>query len=57
MTGPTVVETVVRSSSGARVEDYRGICTQGQFTNKRLQYAGKKDGAWWTEQEAKGIFK
>lgn len=57
MTGPTVVDRIVRCSPGSRVEDYRGICTQGQFTNKRLQYAGKKDGAWWTEQKVNGILK
>ncbi len=57
MTGPTVVDRIVKASPGLRVEDYRGYCTQGQFTNKRLQYAGKKHGAWWTEQKANGILK
>lgn len=57
MTGPTVVERIVKASPGVRIEDYRGICTQGQFTNKRLQYAGKKDGAWWTEEKLNGILK
>lgn len=57
MTGPTVVDRIVKASPGARVEDYRGYCTQGQFTNKRLQYAGKTNGAWWLEQKMKGILK
>jgi len=57
MTGPTVVDRIVTASPGTRVEDYRGICTQGQFTNKRLQYAGKKGGDWWTEQKTNGILK
>jgi mannosyltransferase OCH1-like enzyme len=33
------------------------MCTQGQFTNKRAQYADKKDGAWWAEQSKTSIVK
>jgi mannosyltransferase OCH1-like enzyme len=57
MTGPTVVGRVVAATPGLHVEDYRSICTQGQFTNKTFQYADKKHGAWVEEQRLKGILK
>lgn len=56
MTGPTVVDAVVKETQ-ARIRNYREICTQGQFTNKRAQYADKKDGAWWEAQAKASILK
>ncbi|MCW8280490.1 MULTISPECIES: glycosyltransferase family 32 protein [Agrobacterium] len=56
MTGPTVVHAVVKEL-GLPVRNYREMCTQGQFTNKRAQYADKKDGAWWAEQAKTSIIK
>lgn len=56
MTGPTVVHAVVKEL-GLPVRNYREMCTQGQFTNKRAQYADKKDGAWWAEQAKTAIVK
>lgn len=57
MTGPTVVGKVVAAIPGLRVENNRSICTQGQFTNKKFQYADKKHGNWHEEQRLKGILK
>jgi len=56
MTGPTVVDAVVKEL-GLPIRNYREICTQGQFTNKRAQYADKKDGAWWIAQAKSSIVK
>jgi len=56
MTGPTVVDAVVKEL-GLPIRNYREICTQGQFTNKRAQYADKKDGPWWEAQAKASILK
>lgn len=55
MTGPTVVDEIVKDDIDANIISYRGICTQGQFTNKRFQYADKKHGTWGEEQNIKTI--
>jgi mannosyltransferase OCH1-like enzyme len=57
LTGPKVVDLVVRKHPNAYVADGREICTQGQFTNKMLQYVDKKGGIWTEEQKVKSILR
>lgn len=56
MTGPTVVDTVVKEL-GLPVRNFRGLCTQGQFTNKRAQYHGTSHRTWSEEQRDRPILK
>lgn len=54
MTGPTVVHAIAKQA-GVTPVLYQGVCTQGQFTNKKSQYVDKPNGTWWSEQSEKSI--
>jgi mannosyltransferase OCH1-like enzyme len=54
MTGPTVFQSVVNIGE-VKVESFRVICRQGQFTSKRFQYVDKPRGHWTDEQADKSI--
>lgn len=56
MTGPTVVDAVVKEF-GLPVRNFRTLCTQGQFTNKRAQYHGASQRPWTEEQRKQPILK
>lgn len=56
MTGPTVVDEVVKQF-GLTTLNFRALCTQGQFTNKRAQYEGRKHRPWSEEQTTRSILK
>ena len=50
MTGPIVVDAVVKEL-GVKFVSYKKACVQGQFTNKKGQYADKPDGVWTIAQK------
>jgi mannosyltransferase OCH1-like enzyme len=50
MTGPVVVDAVVKDL-GVKYVTYKKACVQGQFTNKKGQYADKPEGVWTIAQK------
>lgn len=54
MTGPTVVD-VVAGSSPVRIEPFRSVCRQGQFTKKSFQYPERLKGYWAQEEKQRPI--
>ncbi len=49
MTGPIVLDAVVKRR-GIEPIVYKKVCVQGQFTNKKGQYADNSDAAWTVAQ-------
>ncbi len=54
MTGPIVLDAVVKERGGASI-NYKKACTQGQFTNKKGQYADKPNGIWTIAEKTESI--
>ncbi len=50
LTGPIVLEAAVKTANVACL-DYKKACVQGQFVNKRSQYADKPKEVWSVAQE------
>ncbi|MHC2435331.1 glycosyltransferase family 32 protein [Bradyrhizobium sp. USDA 4451] len=54
MTGPTVIDLVAGHSS-VRIEPFRLVCRQGQFTKKSFQYPERLKGYWAHEEKNRPI--
>ncbi|MGW1425737.1 glycosyltransferase family 32 protein [Bradyrhizobium manausense] len=54
MTGPTVIDLVAGNSS-LRIEPFRLVCRQGQFTKKSFQYPEQLRGYWAHEEKKRPI--
>ncbi|MCP3381229.1 mannosyltransferase [Bradyrhizobium sp. CCGUVB4N] len=50
MTGPTVIDHVA-ANSPVRIEPFRSVSRQGQFTRKSFQYPDRLKGYWAREEE------
>ncbi|WP_420965466.1 hypothetical protein [Bradyrhizobium sp. B120] len=50
MTGPTLVD-LIAGNAPVRIEMFRSVCRQGQFTKKSFQYPDVRNGYWAREEE------